>query len=54
MTPEEMCSSCIHKGYCGVAFKKDHWCDNHTEKEGRLYANHKDSRQMEPGKSLGH
>lgn len=50
MTPEEMCSSCIHNGYCSGAYKKDHWCGNHTTKEGRLYADHKDSRQMEPGK----
>ena len=27
----EMCSSCIHKSYCIVAYKKDHWCGNHKK-----------------------
>ncbi|MDD3238531.1 MAG: hypothetical protein PHW47_00285 [Lachnospira sp.] len=26
---EWMCQSCMHRSYCGAAFKKDHWCGNH-------------------------
>lgn len=25
----EMCASCIHKSYCMVAYKKEHWCGNY-------------------------
>ena len=24
-----MCKTCIHKDYCQVAHKKEHWCGNH-------------------------
>ena len=34
MTPEEMCRSCRHEAYCMAAYQKDHWCGNHTGKEG--------------------
>nr|DAZ44779.1 MAG TPA: hypothetical protein [Caudoviricetes sp.] len=30
MGPEKMCRSCIHDGYCMGAYRKDHWCGNHT------------------------
>ena len=33
MTPEEMCRSCKHAAYCMAAYRKDHWCGNHTGKE---------------------
>ena len=29
---KDMCDSCIHKSYCMAAYKKDHWCGNHTRK----------------------
>lgn len=35
MAPEEMCRSCRHEAYCMAAYQKDHWCGNHTGKEGR-------------------
>lgn len=31
MTTLEMCNSCIHCSYCMAAYKKDHWCGNHTK-----------------------
>lgn len=34
MIPDGMCGSCIHKGRCPAAFKKDHWFGNHTS--GRM------------------
>lgn len=33
MDPEEMCGSCIHMNYCMGAYRKDHWCSNHTGHE---------------------
>lgn len=33
MDPEEMCRSCIHVNYCMGAYRKDHWCGNHTGHE---------------------
>ena len=33
MDPEEMCGSCIHMNYCMGAYRKDHWCGNHTGHE---------------------
>ena len=33
MDPEEMCESCIHMNYCMGAYRKDHWCGNHTGHE---------------------
>ena len=33
MMLEEMCSTCIHSKYCAGAYRKNHWCGNHT-KEG--------------------
>lgn len=35
MTPKEMRDTCIHSGYCMAAYKKDHWCGNHTDPERR-------------------
>lgn len=29
---KDMCDSCIHRSYCMAAYKKDHWCGNHTRK----------------------
>lgn len=37
MTITEMCSSCMRKNYCPAAYKKEHWCGNHTgRKEGKI------------------
>ncbi len=33
MTPKEMCNSCTHENYCMGAYRKDHWCGNHTRKD---------------------
>jgi len=33
MDPEEMCGNCIHVNYCMRAYRKDHWCGNHTGHE---------------------
>lgn len=30
MKPEEMCGTCIHRNGRMAAYKKDHWCGNHT------------------------
>ena len=31
MLLKAMCDTCIHRFYCIAAYKKDHWCGNHTE-----------------------
>ena len=36
MDPEEMCGSCIHMNYCMGAYRKDHWCGNHTRKDRKM------------------
>ena len=33
MTPKEMCNSCTHEDYCMGAYRKNHWCGNHTRKD---------------------
>lgn len=33
MDPEEMCGNCIRVNYCMRAYRKDHWCGNHTGHE---------------------
>ena len=33
MDPEEMRRSRIHVNYCMGAYRKDHWCGNHTGHE---------------------
>lgn len=30
MNSKEMCDTCRHNQYCMAAYKKDHWCGNHT------------------------
>lgn len=32
---KDMCGSCIHKSYCLLAYKKDHWCGNWTGNNSR-------------------
>lgn len=36
MTPKEMCNSCTHENYCMGAYRKDHWCGNHTRKDRKM------------------
>ena len=36
MTPKEMCNSCTHENYCRGAYRKDHWCGNHTRKDRKM------------------
>ncbi|TCL60553.1 hypothetical protein EDD76_102251 [Kineothrix alysoides] len=33
---KDMCNSCMHRWYCGAAYKKDTWCGNHTERGGKF------------------
>lgn len=33
MTQKEMCNSCTHEDYCMGAYRKNHWCGNHTRKD---------------------
>lgn len=33
MTPKEMCNRCTHEDYCMGAYRKNHWCGNHTRKD---------------------
>ena len=34
---KEMCITCKHSEYCLGAYKKDHWCGNHTNRLGEDY-----------------
>ena len=41
MDPEEMRRSRIHVNYCMGAYRKDHWCGNHTGHERKYEVSEK-------------